>query len=57
MIPKKPCPALDTGWVPVSRLREALRESIHLARCFGGRRQVGKDHAPGKMQINGAAAE
>jgi len=24
MIPEKACPALDAGWVPVSRLREAL---------------------------------
>jgi hypothetical protein len=29
-------------WVPVSRLREALRSDLRLARRFGGRRQVGK---------------
>jgi len=33
-------------WVPVSRLREALGIVRRLARCFGGRRQVGKHHAP-----------
>jgi hypothetical protein len=32
-------------WIPVSRLREAmLAASIFVSR-FGGRRQVGKDHA------------
>jgi len=32
-------------WTPASRLREAFKSSVHPARCFGGRRQVGKDHA------------
>jgi hypothetical protein len=31
MIPKKACPALDAGWMPVSRLREALARLIILA--------------------------
>src|ERR1039457_3219921 len=34
---EKACPRLDPGWEPVSLLREAR---------FGGRRKVGKDHAP-----------
>jgi len=37
MIPEK--------WVPVSRLREALAPSDPVVGCFGGRRQVGQDHA------------
>jgi hypothetical protein len=37
MIPKK--------WKPVSRLREAFESSVHSPQCFGGRRQVGQDHA------------
>jgi hypothetical protein len=28
MIPKKPAPDLDPGWVPVSRLREALARLV-----------------------------
>jgi hypothetical protein len=32
-------------WAPVSRLREVLVQSHDVDRCFGGRRQVGKDHA------------
>ena len=32
-------------WKPVSRLREALAWFTILACCFGGRTQVGKDHA------------
>ena len=43
--PEKACPGLDPGREPVSRLREAFAQSIILARCFAGRRQVGKDHA------------
>src|SRR5207247_1045375 len=43
---RKACPALDAGWVPVSRLREALAQSNRVDRCFGGRRQIGQDHAP-----------
>jgi hypothetical protein len=33
---------------PISRLREALARSYLVERCFGGRRQVGKDHAQSK---------
>src|SRR5262245_1591120 len=44
--PENACPAPDAGWVPVSRLREALAPSFRVDQCFGGRRQVGKDHAP-----------
>jgi hypothetical protein len=32
-------------WMPVSRLREAQAPFRRFVRCFGGRRQVGKDHA------------
>jgi hypothetical protein len=32
-------------WIPVSRLREAQAPVCRFVRCFGGRRQVGKDHA------------
>src|SRR5262245_15841520 len=32
-------------WKPVSRLREAQGWSAPVHECFGGRRQVGKDHA------------
>jgi hypothetical protein len=42
MIPKKACPGLDPGWVPVSRLREAR---------FGGRSKVGKDHAQQEIAV------
>jgi hypothetical protein len=31
--------------MPVSRLREAALAASLLVSCFGGRRQVGKDHA------------
>jgi hypothetical protein len=31
-------------WEPVSRLREAQAPVCRFVRCFGGRRQVGKDH-------------
>jgi hypothetical protein len=34
---------------PVSRLREARKPVCRFARCFGGRRQVGKDHAQKSM--------
>jgi hypothetical protein len=44
--PENACPGLDPGWTPVSRLREALACSHRVDQCFGGRRQVGKDHAP-----------
>jgi hypothetical protein len=46
--PEKACPALDAGWVPVSRLREARGKVLRLAGRFGGRSQVGKDHAPAR---------
>jgi hypothetical protein len=53
MIPKSLPADLIRGWIPVSRLREALlsrlREALPIAipdvRRYGGRRQVGKDHA------------
>jgi hypothetical protein len=32
-------------WMPVSRLREALPAAGTLVSRFGGRSQVGKDHA------------
>jgi hypothetical protein len=32
-------------WIPVSRLREALQAACILVFRFGGRSQVGKDHA------------
>jgi hypothetical protein len=32
-------------WTPVSRLREALSPVCRSGWCFGGQRQVGKDHA------------
>ncbi|MBO0717155.1 MAG: hypothetical protein J2P55_07470 [Rhizobiales bacterium] len=32
-------------WEPVSRLREAGPAASQFVRCFGGRRQVGQDHA------------
>jgi hypothetical protein len=35
-------------WWPVSRLREAQAPVCRFVRCFGGRRQVGKDHAQAK---------
>src|SRR5262245_34476889 len=35
-------------WAPVSCLREALAQPFRLGRCFGGRRQVGQDHAQTK---------
>ena len=41
--PEKPVLDPDRGWEPVSRLREAR---------FGGRRKVGKDHAPGKLMAS-----
>src|SRR5262249_37506223 len=37
-------------WLPVSRLREALGKPCRVARCFGGRRQGGRDHAPKKKR-------
>jgi hypothetical protein len=40
MIPEK--------WTPASRLREARGNACRVARCLGGRRQIGKDHAPVK---------
>ena len=43
--PEKARPRLDPGRKPVSCLREALARFAGLAQCFGGRRQVGKDHA------------
>src|ERR1051325_7410956 len=33
-------------WLPASRLREASPFITPFIRSFGGRRQVGKDHAP-----------
>src|SRR5215469_9256377 len=32
-------------WIPVSRLRETLATCTAFGRCFGGRSQVGQDHA------------
>jgi len=48
MIPKSLPSDLIRGWQPVSRLREARPTPCPLVRCFGGRRQVGKDHARAK---------
>src|SRR5262249_30209820 len=45
MIPKSLPSDLIREWIPVFRLREAFEPPVHLALCFGGRRQVGKDHA------------
>jgi hypothetical protein len=39
-------------WIPVSRLREAQAPACRFVRCFGGRRQVGKDHAQ-TMKLKG----
>jgi len=36
-------------WEPVSRLREASARSGRVDKCFGGRRQVGQDHAAKEM--------
>src|ERR1700720_1976526 len=44
--PPQPCPGLDPGvrtGFPPARSPRTVR---HLAWCFGGRRQVGIDHAP-----------
>src|SRR5258708_35898078 len=47
--PDKAGPGPDPGWLPVSRLREAQALTTSRAhQCFGGRRQVGKDHAQTK---------
>jgi hypothetical protein len=35
---------------PASRLREAHGNACRVARCFGERRQVGKDHAAKKLE-------
>src|SRR5436305_9980662 len=45
MIPKSLPSDLIRGWKPVSRLRKALPTVCPFFLCFGGRRQVGKDHA------------
>jgi hypothetical protein len=48
-------------WEPVSGLREAITAICRFVRRFGGRRQVGQDHAPTKgrggvvIQVNGIA--
>jgi hypothetical protein len=42
---EKTCSGLDPGWMPVSRLREALISQPFLFRRFGGRGRSEKDHA------------
>src|SRR4029077_8994669 len=54
MIPKKACPGLNPGWTPVSRLREAVAAACILVLGFGGRSEVGKDHAETKSDCSDA---
>src|SRR5215469_13986443 len=44
-------------WIPVSRLREVLATCTAFVRCFGGRSQVGQDHAQkNQLKRKGATA-
>jgi len=56
-MPKRACPGRDPGRVSVSRLREAHRTVHHFDERFGGRRQVGNDHAPTKCLERDDAAK
>jgi hypothetical protein len=47
MIPKKACPALDAGWVPVSRLREALAQIVVWLDASAGEGRSEKIMLPG----------
>jgi glutathione S-transferase len=44
-------------WAPVSRLREARGKARHVARRFGGRRQVREGHAPNEIVGDAAIFE
>src|SRR5262245_53935952 len=44
-------PHVPEKWSPVSRLREARGNACHMARCFGGRRQVRNGHADMKKPM------